>query len=273
MVSAGMPERKKARRRWYRLGPWRVQVRFACNLTLEQYVAQEGWKLATLERCPEHPEGGCGFARHGTYKRLHPVSCLIARYYCAVGHVTFSLLPDCLAAAMMGTLEQAEQSAVAVEQSEALEPIAYDVRPPEQEDPDGAVEPASVVQWMKRRHREVLAGLVVIAGLMPEWFAGCPVTLEGFGHRLGTDAVLVTLRQVAAEHLQRVPAPIGFEPRRPTIDVRARVGDWESARVAGARSPPDQEQSHEKRETLGPLSNHVGPQHADHRSGVRVAGQ
>jgi hypothetical protein len=208
-------------------------------------------------------------ARHGTYKRLYPVSCLIARYYCAVAHETYSLLPDCLAAGMMGTLEQAEQSALAVEQGAALEPMAYLIRPSEkEEDPDATVEPASAVEWMKRRHRGVLAGLMAIVGLMPE-LAGCPATLEGFAKRLDTDAVLVTLRRVAAEHLQRVPTPIGFGPRRPTMAARVTVGNLGSARVAGARGPPDQEHSHEERETRAALSNHVGPQHAGARPGLR----
>lgn len=244
--------KEKARRRWYRRGPWRVIVRFASTLTLEQYLARKAWVEATLERCPLHPEGRCGLSRHGTYKRVYPVTHLVTRYYCPVGHVTFSLLPDCLAAGMMGTLEQAERSAAAAEQGVALEPIADEIRPSEQlEDPDSVVEPASVVQWMKRRHRSVLAGLVVIAGLMPEFFAQCPTTLEGFAQRLDTDAVLVTLRQVAAEHLQHVPAPIGFLVRRgakflgddgsPTIDAGAPVDDLDSARVVGPRSPPDQE--------------------------------
>jgi hypothetical protein len=112
---------------------------------------------------------------------------------------------------MTGTLQRAEQAAAAVEQGAALETMADEIRPPA-ENVDG-VEPATVAQWMKRRHRGVLAGLVVIAGLMPELFAGCPTTLEGFGQRLGTDAVLVVLRRVAAEHLGRVPAPIGFRAR------------------------------------------------------------
>jgi len=49
---------------------------------------------------------------------------------------------------------------------------------------------------------------------MPELFADCPTTLHGFAQRLNTDAVLVTLRSEAAEHLERVPAPIGFLPRK-----------------------------------------------------------
>jgi hypothetical protein len=204
------PERKKARRRCNRLGPRRVQLRFAIELTLEQYVAREAWLTASLEHCPGHPEGGCGFASHGTYSRKWPVPCEVARWYCPTGRVTYSLLPDCLAARMMGTLAQAEQAVAAVDDETPMQQAADRLRPPAED--SNAIEPASAVQWMKRRHAAVLAGLLVITGLMPE-FADTPATVERFGKRLGTEAVLVTLRRVAAEHLQQVPAPIGFRSR------------------------------------------------------------
>ena len=38
-----------------------------------------------------HPQGGCGFARHGSYERVDPPGTRIARWYCRVGHQTFSL--------------------------------------------------------------------------------------------------------------------------------------------------------------------------------------
>lgn len=98
-----------------------MQLRFAIELTLEEYVTREGWKAASLERCPAHPDGGCGFARHGTYWRKIPLVCKVARWYCPTGHRTFSLLPDCLAARMTGTLQRAERSAVAVERGGSLE--------------------------------------------------------------------------------------------------------------------------------------------------------
>lgn len=52
-------------------------------------------KFAVL---PSSPQGGCGFARHGTYRRVTPAGTLIPRWYCPQGHCTFSLLPDHLAA-------------------------------------------------------------------------------------------------------------------------------------------------------------------------------
>lgn len=206
-----MPERKWARSRWYRLGPRRVQLRFATEMTLEQYVAQEAWEAASLERCPDHPEGGCGFERHGTYWRKCPVVCQVARWYCPASRRTFSLLPDCLAAQMTGTLHRAQQAAAVVERGEPLLPLVELLRPAD-EDAD-AVGLAAGVQWIKRRHRSVMAGLVVSAGLMPDVFGDCAVTVEGFAQRLGCEAVLVALRQRCAAHLQQVPAPIGFLPR------------------------------------------------------------
>jgi len=193
-----------------RLGPRRVQLRFAIELTLEQYVAQKAWRTASLEHCPGHPEGGCGFASHGTYCRSFPVPCEVARWYCPKGHVTYGLLPDCLAARMKGTLKQSEQAAAALDDRTPMQQAADRLRPPEEE--LDAIELASAVQWMKRRQQAVVAGLLVIAGLMPE-FADIPATVAGFSERLGTGAVLVTLRRVAAEHLQEVPPPIGFLSR------------------------------------------------------------
>jgi hypothetical protein len=64
------------------------------------------------------PNGGCGFARHGTYyARGTPPGTEIARWYCLTGHCTFSLLPDCLAARLPGTLAEVESVVRAVEQA------------------------------------------------------------------------------------------------------------------------------------------------------------
>lgn len=44
----------------------------------EQYVTQQAWRGATLERCPLHPEGGCGLGEHGSY----PQGSLVIRAGC-----------------------------------------------------------------------------------------------------------------------------------------------------------------------------------------------
>ncbi|MDE0442808.1 MAG: hypothetical protein OXL38_11875, partial [Gammaproteobacteria bacterium] len=74
------------------------------GLSGEQYVKAQGWRHATLARCPNHPGGGCSLARHGTYARKTPPGTRVARWYCPESHTTFSLLPDCLAARLPGTL-------------------------------------------------------------------------------------------------------------------------------------------------------------------------
>ena len=83
-----------------------MQLRFAIELTSTEYVSEQGWQKASLSHCPVHPEGGCGFCRHGTYRRVEPPGTQIARWDCPLGQQTFSLLPDCFAARLSGTLEE-----------------------------------------------------------------------------------------------------------------------------------------------------------------------
>lgn len=170
-----------------------------------------------MRSCPLHPEGGCGFYRWGTYPRTVPIESEVARYYCRRGGVTFSLVPDCLAARMPGTLEQVEQAAAGVQrarqQGGSLEQQAEALRPPS-ESPD-AVEPRSAVAWMKRRHRAVVAGLVALIAVMPEVFGGCDATLEAVGERVDdSNGVLLALRRAAGENVGEIPGPIGFLSRR-----------------------------------------------------------
>ncbi|MCY4541776.1 MAG: hypothetical protein OXB95_05190, partial [Rhodobacteraceae bacterium] len=58
----------------------------------DEYIAQKKWKNARLKKCPKHPEGGCGFARHGAYRRKHNGEyALIVRCHCPKAHRTWSL--------------------------------------------------------------------------------------------------------------------------------------------------------------------------------------
>jgi hypothetical protein len=59
----------------------------------------------------------------------------------------------------------------------------------------------------------VQAVLMALIGLMPELLQGVEPTLASFSRVLGTHQVLVKLREIAAEHLQALPAPVGFSPR------------------------------------------------------------
>ncbi len=87
------------------------------------------------------------------------------------------------------------------------------------------------VRWTRRRLKAVRAALTVLLGLLPVLLAGCQPTLGAFGQRLGTDQVLVALRETAAAHLPLLPPPLGSEPP-------ARSGG-EPRRALQQRAGPD----------------------------------
>ena len=135
-----------------------MQLRFETGLTGERYVTAQAWREARLERCPKHPHGGCSLARHGTYERKTPQGVRVARWYCPQSHTTFSLLPDCLAARLPGTLEVLEAVVVAAEGARSLEAAANEVRP-------DAIELPGAMRWVRRRVRLVHNALARVIGL------------------------------------------------------------------------------------------------------------
>lgn len=199
------PDKRVARHGGRRAGLGRLQVRFAIGLTGEEYVEQRAWHFATLERCPLHPEGGCGFARHGFYVRVSPWGCLIVRYYCPRGHITFSLLPDFLCSRLTGTLHEVEAVVAAVEAASSWELASEAIRPD--------IELAGALRWMRRRVKLVRAGLTAVIGLLPVFFVGCKPTAGSFRSVLKTDSALVSLRSTAEFYLCSLPPVLGFGPR------------------------------------------------------------
>ncbi len=198
-------------------GPWPVQLRFQSGHTGEQYVRAEAWRDARLARCPNHPHGGCSLARHGTYERKTPRGVRVARWYCPESHTTFSLLPDCLAARLPGTLADLEAAVAVAEQAPSLAAAADAVR-------RDAVHLPGAVRWLRRRVRLAHRALTVVRGLFPERLARCAATVGAFRVRLDTDAVLVTLRELAAPQLSMLPAPLGFYPRHGAVGNHHRNG-------------------------------------------------
>ena len=183
-----------------------MQLRFAAEFTSEEYVRQRAWRRATLPRCPLHPGGGCGFARHTTYARVEPPGTRIARYYCRKGHTTFSLLPDSLASRLSSTLEEVERVASEVEQAEgSQEVVAEKLRPD--------IGRQGAVRWARRRVRGVHVALVTVLGLLPSLWAGCAPTVAALREALGVKWVLPALRGLVARHLASLPPPLGFGPR------------------------------------------------------------
>lgn len=186
-------------------GPWLVQVRHATGLTSEEYVSQKAWRSARLERCPFHPEGGCGLARHGTYERVSPPGCLIARWWCPPARTTISLLPDCLCSRLTGTLAEVEAVVAAADAAPTQEAASEALRP------DIALPGA--LRWLRRRVRLVGAGLSAAIGLLPGLLAGCEPTVPSIRSALGAEVALVRLRFELTPHLGALPPPLGFGPR------------------------------------------------------------
>jgi hypothetical protein len=76
------------------------------------------------------------------------------------------------------------------------------------------IELPGALRWVRRRVQGVHAALHLLKGLRPDLLATCRPTLTAFAAHLGVGAVLGALRQIAAAFLRRLPAPLGFVPRR-----------------------------------------------------------
>lgn len=205
-------------------------VRYETPITSEQYVTQQAWRTATLERCPLHPEGGCGLGGHGSYPRVWPHGIRVARLRCPKAGVTISLLPDFLAARLSGTLSEVEQAVEVAEAAGSREEAAGQVRPA---DAEGAVTLPSALRWLRRRVLPVRAALLALVTLLPELF-GCRPTVTAVRERLGVAGALVALRALAAAQLAALDGPLGFRARA----RRARNGRTAPPHEAGP-DPPD----------------------------------
>ena len=203
-------------------------MRFATNLTDEEYVSQRAWNAVSAPPCPWCKPGTCELAPHGFYARVKPQGALIRRFICRTTGWTVSLLPDCFAAWVKGSLEEQEEP-VRVAEGAATQALAVErVRPP------GECSLASAQRWLQRRMQWVGVLLVTVKGLYPERFTGVEPTLAGFGQQLGSETVLRTLREVAEAHLGNLPAPVGF--RR--MSVALRTGPRAARKQASGLSPP-----------------------------------
>lgn len=195
-----------ARRGSSRAGLWLVLFRHVTDLTSEEYVSRQAWRNASISSCPLHSKGGCGFKRNGTYARKFPVGMRIQRYYCPEGRMTFSLIPDCLAARVSGSLVEIEAAVAAVETEKSrgasIESTAGDLRPNS--------ELPGAVRWTQRRRRWVYTVLHTVAGILPKLFAGRELTVLSLRSNLLVDSILVHLRGLLANHIQSLPAPVGF---------------------------------------------------------------
>jgi hypothetical protein len=110
-----------------------------CQLTDEQYVTQRAWESAILDRCPFHPEGGCGLEKLGSHGRVEPPGARIPRFWCPKQRESISLLPSFLAARLQGTLTAVEHVIATVEAAGGVSAAVDVVHPPDAQEPVGLV--------------------------------------------------------------------------------------------------------------------------------------
>lgn len=187
-----------------------MQLLWKCPLSDERYLSQRGWEEAILERCPFHPEGGCGVEKLGTYPRVVPEGTRIPRWWCPKQRASISLLPSFLAARLPGTLAAVEDVIAKVEAAGSAAAAVDAVHPSEA---DGAVGLVCALRSIRRRVSAVRAALVAIVTLMPERFAGVRPTIAAFREALALERVLVAVRELAERHLGALPVPLGFRTR------------------------------------------------------------
>lgn len=206
-----------------------VQIRLATTNTSETYVTEEEWRKASLKCCPNHPGGGCGFARHGTYRRVEPPGVEVARWYCRRSQTTFSLLPDCLAVRLSSSLREVEQVVVAVELSHSLEAAAARLRPD--------ITLTSAVRWTRRRTGPIRAAVLAFVTLFPKEFSGVAPTVSALRRHFGRTDALVTLRGHSHMSLSHVCRPLGFGHPLNRRDKRSDASQHETGpdRRAGPR--------------------------------------
>lgn len=179
-----------------------MQIRYPTDLTPEEYIEQKAWKQASLDHCPFHPDGGCGFSRHGTYPRKVPEYSLIARWYCPTAHQTIGLLPDFFASRFPGTLDKVEQTVNIAQNHKSQEEAAEALRPD--------ITLPSALRWLRRRIKYVKEALTIFVGLLQP---GCSPDLASFRQKYATDRVLVRLRDIGESHLGSLPQIVGYYPR------------------------------------------------------------
>jgi hypothetical protein len=129
----------------------------------------------------------------------------VARWYCPDAHETFSLLPDCLAARLQGSLDEVEQVVIEVEGAASVEAASAALRPD--------IELPGAVRWVRRRLTGVRTALLALVTLLPARL-GSRTELVAVRTELASERALVALREIGAAHLPRLARPLGFRSLR-----------------------------------------------------------
>ena len=104
---------------------------------------------------------------------------------------------------LTGSLDEAEQVVVKVEESPSVEVAAGKLRPD--------IDLPGAMRWVRRRLNGVRTSLRILLTLLPGRLGTNGRLLE-VRTTLQTERCLVMLREIAAFHLQVLPRPLGFCP-------------------------------------------------------------
>lgn len=119
--------------------------------------------------------------------------------------MTWSALPDCMAARVVGSLDEVEQAVVAAE-AKGIEGAAQNLRT--ETDLPGAM------RWLRRRRDAIRSALLALVTALPGRLGGV-AEVSAVRAELRTDRALVALREIGAGHLQALVRPLGFvRPQR-----------------------------------------------------------
>ena len=129
----------------------------------------------------------------------------IARWYCRDARMTFSALPDCMAARVAGSLDEVEQVALLAE-SKGVEAAAQDLRT--------GIDLPGAMRWIRRRRNAVRAALLALITVMPGRLGTIP-RIQAVRSVIESERALVALREIGAAHLHALSCPLGFcRPRQ-----------------------------------------------------------
>jgi hypothetical protein len=148
----------------------------------------------------------------------------VPRWYCPKAQMTWSALPDCMAARLVGSLDEVEQ-VVVVAEGKGIEGAAQDLRI--------EIELPGAMRWLRRRRDAIRSALLALLTALPGRL-GSVAEVRAMRAELRTDRALVALREIGAGHLQALVRPLGFmRPRR-----RGRKRDLAIQHETGP-DPPD----------------------------------
>ena len=180
-----------------------MQHRHKTELTAAEYVKQKAWRSATPPRCLKRCDSlRCGIQRHGTYSRKTPCGMRIQRWCCRRCQTTFSALPDCLASHYRGTVDDLERLAAQIEAAPSIMAAVVKMHP-------GCDNPEMIWRRFRRCLDRVHRTLSVLCGLLDPLHGAQPTVL-GVRMHLGSQQVLMRLRNDADAHLGNLLCPVGF---------------------------------------------------------------